>query len=428
MTTLPRLTFLAALVVSVSALAQSDYEREPINYLTAPVDDPVARLQKKLEAGSARLEWNDEHGYLPSLLKQLAVPPSSQTLVFSKTSFQISRISPRRPRAIYFSDDAYIGWVQNGDVLEITAVDPQQGGIFYSLDQRETDRPRFVRQTDRCLICHSSGHTGSVPGHIVRSVYPEPSGMPMFSAGTFRTDPTSPFKERWGGWYVSGTHGTQRHMGNEVVRNGDRQDLLDVDAGANCTDLSTRFDVRPYLTPHSDLVALMVLEHQAALHNRITAANFAGRLALRDSRVMNEAFGQPLDLVSASTQRRFDSAAERVLEYLLFSGEAALTDPIAGTSSFTTEFAALGPRDRAGRSLRDFDLRTRMFRYPCSFLIYSEAFAGLPAEVKSAVYRRLKQVLSGTDNSPRFAHLSAADRQATIEILRDTLKDLPEGW
>jgi len=404
------------------------YEDEPINYYTAPVSDPVTRLQSQIDAGEVQLEYDVDHGYLPSVLKALGVSAESQTLVFSKTSFQRERISPSRPRALYFNDDVYVGWVQNGPVMEISAVDPQQGAIFYTLTQRAAERPQFIRDRGDCLSCHASSRTWDVPGHLVRSVYTAPDGQPHFGAGTFRTNHGSPFSERWGGWYVTGTHGAQRHMGNVVAADEAHPENLDREAGANLTDLSSTVDTSPYLTRHSDLVALMVLEHQTDMHNLITRANYDARRALRDGRIMNQLLEQPEDHISESTRRRIDNAGERLLKYLLFVDETALTAPIHGTSRFAEQFTAMGPRDSQGRSLRDFDLQQRIFRYPCSFLIYSDAFDALPDPLQEYLDRRLWEILTGRDTSETYAHLSPDDRKAILEILQQTKPGLPPYW
>ena len=411
-----------------SAWAQLDFESAPIHYDTAPTQDAVQKLQEKIASGDVKLAHDDEHGYLKAVLEHLDVPISSQMLVFSKTSFQLRRITSQRPRAVYFNDDVYVGWVQEGDVVEITAVDPQQGAIFYTLSQEETDRPRILRDRGQCIVCHASSRTSGVPGHLVRSVYPSRSGQPFFGSGTFTTDHRSPFRERWGGWYVTGTHGKQRHMGNVVVTDRDHPEALDIEHGANVTDLSDRLNTNPYLSPHSDIVALMVLEHQTRMHNLITRANFTTRSAQHYDEVMNKTMERPADYRSESAQRRIESAAKNLVEYMLFADEAPLTAAVAGTSDFADEFAARGPRDSHGRSLRDFDLTRRMMRYPCSYLIYSEPFDGLPEEVRNHVYQRLFAVLSGQDTSDHFDHLTADDRHAILEVLRETKPNLPSYW
>ncbi len=419
----PLLLLIWAFALSRGAVAQLEFEGAPINYETAPVHDPVAMLQQKLDQGEASLTWDENHGWLPSVLEQLSVPQSSQLLVFSKTSLQLRRIMPSRPRALYFSDDTYIGWVQRGDVVEVSTVDPRQGAIFYTLKQQITESPKFVRDRGQCLICHASSRTKGVPGHLVRSVYPSRDGQPHFGLGTITTDHRTPFEKRFGGWYVTGTHGGMRHLGNAIA-DDNRKDPIDPEPGANLESLTGLLRTAPYLQPTSDLVALMVLEHQSQMHNYITHASFETRRANHHDSIMNSALKRPDDYSSESTGRRIDSATEKLVEYLLFSDEFQLTSPVAGSSNFAREFSASGPQDSKGRSLRDFDLQTRLFRYPCSFLIYSEAFDALPEPTLDAVYSRLIDVLNQpvetTDEEDPFRHLSTADRTAIREILSET--------
>ncbi|MEO8495737.1 MAG: hypothetical protein ABI614_11745 [Planctomycetota bacterium] len=417
---------ISCLVVSLLLLscdrvaAQIEFESAPINYDTAPTNDPIVELQKRLNAGELKLAHDEHYGYLPAVLDALNVPPSSQMLVFSQTSFQLRRIAPSHPRAVYFSDNTNVGWVQDGDVLEMSTVDPQQGAIFYTLDQAQDPQPRFLRDRGQCITCHASSRTQGVPGHLVRSVFPDANGRPLLGSGTYVTDHRSPFDRRWGGWYVSGTHGTMRHMGNAIAQDRRNPEDLDREAGANVTDLSKLVNVQPYLSPHSDLVALMVLEHQTQMQNFITLASYEARSALHLDGVMNKALDRPGDYQSDTTKRRLEKASEKLLQYMLFVDEFELTSPVQGMSAFAAEFAAKGIRDSQGRSLRDFDLTRRLFKYPCSYLIYSDAFAQLPAPIRQRVYDRLRDVLADTGQSVEFSHLLAADRRAIFEILNET--------
>jgi hypothetical protein len=403
------------------------YERAPIKYLTTPPRDPVAVLQQKIESGKVKLDYDPRTGYLPALLRALNIPVSSQVLVFSKTSFQRELINPAHPRALYFNDDVDIGYVQGGEVLEIASTDPRNGPNYYTLRQRKNGGPTFSRQTDACLQCHASSMTNDMPGHLLRSVFPDADGQPILSAGTFRTNPASPLKQRWGGWYVTGTSGPQVHMGNVTSADKDDPEKTDFTSGTNLKDLAAKIDTAPYLTPHSDIVALMTLEHQAFVHNLITRANFLTRVAMHDAAELNKALGRPADYRSDSTTSRINNAVEPLLKGMLFCEETKLTAPIEGTSGFTKDFTARGPRDPAGRSLRDLDLKTRMFKYPCSYLIYSESFDALPKEARDRFFARLHEVLSGQDQSKDFEHLSPADRKAIAEILAGTKKDFAPG-
>lgn len=426
---------LVVLAAVAAAWAYADFDgsyivprdNAAIQYDAAPVADRAAAFQQKLRDGKAKPEFRDAHGYLEAVLKALDVPVSSQVLVFSKTSFQAPRISPRLPRALYFNDDTYVGWVPGGDVVEVASVDPRQGVIFYTMDQEAGPKPRLDRR-DECLQCHAAGGTLGVPGLVVRSVFVERSGMPLFHAGGFVTDHRSPLSQRWGGWYVTGTHGAARHMGNVFAEDRDHPDDLDREAGANVTDLKGRIDPGMYASPGSDIVALMTLEHQTRMVNLITRAGWETRMAIAEQQAINKATGDPPDRLSDSARRRIDNGAEAILKYMLFTDEALLDSPVKGGAAFSAEFTARGPRDHAGRSLRDFDLTKRMFRYPCSYLIYSEQFDGMPAVLRDRVYRRLWEILTGADQTPAYARLTAADRRAILEILRETKKGLPEYW
>jgi hypothetical protein len=425
-----RLAWLSLVVLGLGGpLARAvDLDQPPLNYSKAPADNVISRLQERIDAGRVALRHEEGLGYLRSLLHELDVPVYSQTLVFSKTSLQRQRIGPRRPRALYFNDDVFIGFCQQGDLLEVTAVDPNLGAVFYSLGQKQAEKPRFVRHGDNCLLCHASSQNQGFPGHLVRSVYADEGGYPILSSGTYRIDHGSPLEQRWGGWYVTGTSGKQKHLGNLIVHDKRQPEQIDNTDGLNVTDLSSFCKTSAYLSQHSDLVALMVLEHQAEMHNRLTRANFLTRIALNEEKDINKALGRPADYRSESTQHRIHSAGEPVVQYLLMSGEAPLTERVRGTSTFAEEFVRRGPRDRRGRSLRDFDLERRLFQYPCSYLIYSPAFDALPAPVKDYVFRRLWDVLTGEDTSKEFAHLSTADRRAILEILLDTKAGLPRSW
>ncbi len=365
--------------------------------------DPVVELQNRMKSGAVKLEYEPKHGYLESLLKHLNIPVSSQTLVFSKTSFQTDRISPQTPRAMYFNDDVYVGWIPGSPLIEIMTAASAGTAGFYLLNQDPGEPPEFERSTGHdCSVCHYVREAAPkfVPRFVVSSVVPDNEGS-VEGAFPIDTNDRSPMNERWGGWYVTGTHGNQKHLGNTVLQKP-ASAFAPIPATAlarslNVTDLSRRFDTTRYLSPHSDIVALMVLAHQTDVHNQIVLA------------------AQP----SASVKE----AGERLLQSLLFAGAAPLTAPVQGTSKFASEFAAQGPRDSKGRSLRDFDLKTRLFRYPLSYLIYSKAFDELPPPAKDYVYRRLREVLSGQDKSRTYAHLSDADRAAILEILRETKPD-----
>lgn len=411
----------------VSPLVAQDHERwtgPPIGYEEPATEGPVERLIAQLEAGDRTLAWEPRRGWLPALLAALDVPVSSQTLVFSRTSFQQTLIGPRRPRAVYFGDDVYVGWVPGAPVLEITSMDPRRGPVFYVLDQSRSAPPRPERRVGECLQCHASPMTGDWPGNLLRSVHPDAEGFPNFAAGTTLVDQATPFERRWGGWYVTGTGEGLRHLGNAVLAEG-RSAL---EPRAQDDVLAERVNLGVYPGEHSDLVALLALEHQAEMHNRLARAAYEVRAALERERVHDEALGGDSGALRASTRRVIERQAKAVLDHLLFHDEEPLPGPVRGSSTFARDFAAAGPRDGSGRSLRDLDLETRLLRRPCSWLVYSPAFDALPEPLLSRLCARLDEVLRGAPAFDEYVRLSLPNRRAIREILVETKPTLAERW
>ncbi len=397
-------------------------EHPAIDYWNAEPEDAVARLQQRLRSGDAALEHDPRFGYLPAVLEALDVPVSSQALVFSKTSFQAVRIVPRMPRAIYHSPDVAVGWVRGGDVLEVASLDPKLGVVFYTLEQAPSPRPTFALRTTECISCHVGPATLGTPGLLVRSVHPDRSGTPRRSP-SFITDHRSPLEERWGGWYVSGLHGSQRHLGNLLFEQDGRESTLVGDRAANLEDLEPYVSPYDYLRSTSDIASLMVLEHQTRMTNLIVRLGYETRIAL------HEAGGAAkLSALSKEARTRVRKTAEELLRYMLFVDEAPLDEPVRGHGDFVRDFEGAGRKDAQGRSLRELDLERRLMRYPCSYMIDSAAFTALPGAAKSLVYRKLWAVLTGKDHSTTFRGLSAEDRRAILEILRETRNDLPKYW
>jgi len=408
-----RTILVAAFVPAVGLAAwQSpyDFDHGPVAYTTSPTTDPITRLQSRIDSGDFTLKFDPEHGYLPALLEELKIPRTSQALVFSKTSLQLFLIAPQNPRAIYFNEDVYVGAVQSSPILEIASMDPKLGTIFYTLSQKESAKPQFQREFLACLLCHDTAVTNEVPGLMTLSVLTDREGNVIPSAGTAPMSDRTPFKERFGGWYVTGTHGNLQHWGN-LTATATKENIGDAKAflrrlnlapGANVTSLESRFDTKPYLTPDSDLVALMVLTHQTRIHNLITRARFEVEAAAGD-------------------KERIRNAVEPLIRGMFFVWESGLEAPIAGNTSFAQDFAKVGPHDRQGRTLRGLDLNKRLFRYPLSYLVYSEQFNALQAPAKEQFFRRVREILGGQEKSRDFAHLSDADRQAILEILTETM-------
>jgi hypothetical protein len=394
-----RRPFLTSLVVigtawTLAVVAQSDeiQPSHPAIQYSRPSNDPVGVLLRRPEAVSG-LTSNGPSSYLRSILGALDIPVSSQIMVFSKGSVQSAIIDADNPRALYFNDSVVVGWVRRGFV-EIAAQDPEQGTVFYRAHSSLLGGLSIVRD-DSCLSCHLSHRTAGVPGMI------EPMGQ------------TRPIERRWGGWYVTGHLGAIQHFGNVDVAKLSSGDVAPKTIALMSLDKT--FDARGYLTPYSDVAALMVFEHQMQMTNLLTRLGWETRVAMHEKR----------PVTSSSAFR--DQVAE-VVDYMLFVDEAPIASRMQGTSGFAATFSERGPRDSKGRSLRQLDLGTRLLRYPCSYMVYSAQFEKLPAEAKTAVYERLWAILSGTDNDVRYRHLSPTDRRAILEILRDTKPDLPRNF
>ncbi|HTB15964.1 MAG TPA: hypothetical protein VK752_30550 [Bryobacteraceae bacterium] len=381
-----------ALLGDLAGVFTGALDHPAIEYSTRPVHDPVAALNAKLDRDQT-LAFEPEHGYLKAVLDALAIPVESQIAVFAKNSFQQHMINPANARAIYFNDGVAVGWVRGGPLLEIASEDPEQGTIFYTLNQWKSDSPRLKRRDD-CLICHESYDTLGVPGMLLRSVYPAPNGFVMRELGSYNVDHRVPFAHRWGGFFVTGKTDALSHLGNAAFQSESEAQSVET-------------NLKGYLAPSSDIVALMVFDHQMHMTNLLTRIGWETRFAQHEKTM---------------TPEKLAGMAKEVADYLLFSEEARISSPVEGTAGFEARFAAQGPFDKKGRSLRQFDLSRRMMRYPCSYMIYSAAFDGLPSETKDAIYRRMWSVLTGQAAS----RLSEADRRAILEILRETKNDLPQ--
>jgi hypothetical protein len=390
------------------------FDHPAIDYPATASENAVARLQSRLDRGEAKLAFDAKWGYLPSLLKHLNLNIDSQMLVFSKTSFQAAKISPQSPRALYFNDNVAVGYVPNGDVMEFAAMDTKEGVVFYTMERARSKKPEFHRGNQECLNCHLIPGTAYVPGFLATSVIPRPDGSLRFAASAILVDSRTPFEQRWGGWYVTGMSGSMPHRGNAFAPNPEAPSTFDFTNTQNLTHLNDRLDTSAYMAPGSDIVALMTLEHQTRMINLLTRTGWETRIAAHDGK---------LD----QFQQRLAFLTDEVVAYMLFADEAHMYSPVKGVSSFTETFPASGPRDHQGRSLRDFDLQTRLFRYPLSYMIYSSEFEALQQPAKDEIYRKLFAVLTSNPEG-RYARLSAEDRKAILEIVRETKPGVPDYW
>ena len=366
-----------------------------IDYRGGALSDVVTTLQRDLARGSVTLKHEGRPGFLLSVLERLDVPVDSQILLFSKTGTQNAFTSPENPRALYFNDRVVVGYIPDAPMIELASHDPTQGVIFQTLKQDAWLPAQFAR-SDRCTGCHLSANSLEVPGILVRSMFAGVDGRAMPQLGSFLVDHRAPLQQRWGGWYVTGTHGKARHMGNAMVVDPANADAVISEATLNRTTLPERVDTAAYPRATSDIAALMVFDHQGQSINLLTRLGWETRVAIAEGR-LDFSKGEMREL------------ARETAEYLAFSGEAVLAEAVRGVSGFAQSFSGSGPRDRQGRSLRELDLQTRLFKYRCSYMIYSPAFDALPAQAKTAVLTRLREVITDRD---------------TIEILDDT----KAGW
>lgn len=352
------------------------FEYAPIHYHSRPVTNSISALALN------QLIFEPEQSYLKSILKALEISPESQVLVFRSTSFQKNRITPKTPRAIYFNDTTYVGWIPGADLLEIISIDPFLGPVFYEITQDSAPGLEITRNNTDCLNCHSSAKTQSVPGLFIRSSYPKGGGRVAGRTTSHQTD----FSKRWGGWYVTGLTGGITHRVNQPV------------------ELPTGID---------------------AHLNLINRANYRVRLVMHDEGVdPNDPDAELPERVVQEILRH----APAVVRNFLFMSKAALEGPLAGNSGFAAYFEELGPRDKQGRSLREFDGHKRLFKYSCSYMIYSPSFTALPPAFKQEAFRMLFDILTTMTLTEDYTHLMATDKKAIYEILKSTVPDLSNVW
>ncbi len=404
---------------AVSVIYDRDYPF--IHYSDPPEHNEIARLQKRLNDGSVKLVATAQHGYLESVLAALDIDPDSQTLVFSKTSLQIDDITAATPRAVYFDDDTYVAWVQQSALLEIVTMDADLGPVFYTMSALDPTA-QIARETLRCLTCHDTFAEmgGGVPHFLFESTYDVQDRKLIPDAVARETTDQTPIAQRWGGWYVTGQDGGAFNLGNIQPPATRAPVSIDKVRRGSLARLDSLFDTSPYLRGTSDIVALLVLEHQVTVHNEIIHANYKSRMLLERSQQHGDPATTHWAQLTPQLQTRFDLMLRPLVDALLMANAASLPRPVVAGNGYAGRFQARGPWDPHGRSLRQLDLRTQVFRYPLSFLIYSDGFAALPLFVREHVYARLAQILQTADPGAAYDSRSAADREAAFDILRAT--------
>jgi hypothetical protein len=394
--------------------ASDPWDLPPLRYSDTAAKDPIARI-----AEGSGIEGRTPLEKLRFVLKSLDVPEASQILVFSKTSKQNGLIHPGNPRAIYFNENHYVGYVPGGDI-EVIAHDDLLGPVFYVIRAAAGEEAKVLRDTSDCLSCHGTARTESVPGVLVRSVFPDDDGHPLLGLGTFQIHHSSPIQERWGGYYVTG-RSSLPHLGNRTYHEGQGRTLPD--QSPELATLEGKIDVSRYLRNTSDIVALMVLEHQCQVHNHLVAA----AMNYRRAHWLHRSLHPEDDPDQGVAGKVADDAAKKIVDLLLFDGEAELgANGIEGDAAFQEEFAARFPKSREGRSLADFHLNDRLFKHRCSFMIYSRAFTKAPARVKLAIIRRLRAALGAAPTPDKTLILRASERKKILSTLAETVPEWAE--
>lgn len=386
------------------------WELEPLKYSETPAGDRLAGLKKAIEDGETEWPQGDMLGVLRFVLKRLEVPESSQALVFSRTSLQNDRIGPGNPRALYFSPDAYVGYVPGGQI-EVIVHDGRLGSVFYTIERRGASGAVIERQSSACFSCHGTVRTEHVPGVLVRSVFPDEVGQSILRHGSELVDHRTPLADRWGGYYVTGRAGVE-HFGNLLFDEDEKPRRAGKDGQEV---MEGRVDLNKYPRPTSDVVGLLVLEHQCRVHNLMIAAAMRYRRAVWMAKVLDP----DCDPGAGTAGQVAERGAQRIVEALLFKDEAELGDDVEGDEVFQREFAAQFPRAADGSSLADFRLYGRLFKNRCSYMVYSLAFRDLPELLRAAVLAGLKKALEG--EAEEFEYLKESERKRIRGILAETL-------
>lgn len=403
--------FFGFVCCGIAALGHKEFEKSPHDYWTRSLNDPITRIKGDLESGAIQLDRSGELPFLHSLLKKLDISPETQMLLFSTTSLQLRYINPRNPRALFFNEDVYLGYIPGGKI-EIVSLDPEAGGIYYIFDIPRGSSPIQVERSNRCMNCHAAPEIGRVPGLLVMSVIPGPRGGSLESFRQEETGHGIPFSDRYGGWYVTGEGGITNHWGNTIGQ------FVNGKIRRNSVRPGSQFSYDRYPVAHSDILTQMVHEHQVGFVNRAIAAAYEAR------KIRHESGGR----IGSEQSKALDEIANGLTRYMLFAEEERFPSPVKGEAGFKSAFLEKRRADKQGRSLKDFDLESRLFKHRCSYMIYSRSFQGLPMFLKQRVYRALGMALNVGAPKKDYAYLPEAEKKAIRAILKETVADLPSGF
>lgn len=389
------------------------FEKAPHDYWKHPLKDNFSLWLEKVAKGEAEVPGGNEIEVMRGYFKIFGVPESSQMFVYSATSRQ-RVISPYRPRALYFSDDLYIGYVSGGRI-EVASVDPEVGPVF-----RIFDFPRGgakatinVDRSDRCMQCHAGHDNNQLPKLVIDSVIVNDAGGSLETWRTVKFGHDVPLAERFGGWHLTGGIRLPNNHANQIgkLREG-KLDIRENLAG-------TLFRLENFPLPTSEALPMLLLDHQAGFVNLLTEAVYKVReLTAPDHGPLTPADEKELDLHAAG-----------IVSYLLFQKEAKLPPTgVTGDPAYLKAFAENRRATADGLSLKDFDLKTRLFRHRCSYMIYTDQWAKLPPLVKDRCWKYLQRLLAEGGNGVA-SWIPGTERTAIRRILKATLPaEVPADW
>lgn len=394
------LPFLALICGAVAESDPVSFADAPHSYWERKSEDRLQRFMNEVQAGRALVDASSDRAFFQSVLKGLNVPESSQMVVFSATSFQSGIVNPRSPRAIYFNEDTSVGFIPGGR-LEVASFDPHGGMMFYIFDRPRAEGVPAFGRSKSCMNCHTDTMSSGRPGHVINSVAVWWDGS---TQETYRYDEVGhhvPMDVRFGGWHLTGTYLMAKSHANLVGNLTPSGFKGEKNAPGDHADL-TRY---PRAT--SDILVQLVHEHQCGFTNRVIAAIYDHR-------------EKPGDAAAAQ------KAAESLAEYVLFKKEAPLPKGLAGDPDFVRDFQAAAP----GSPLRQFDLRTRIFKTRCSYMIQTPIWQALPGDVRNRAEALLRAAVAEKP-SPLGAHLSPEERAEIRPLLaamagKDTLAPAPK--
>jgi hypothetical protein len=413
-------------------VAFNDYQLPPHEYYDLDSQDPVSVLVRKIESGEKSPDYSSQRAFVDWLLAELEIPPASQTIVFSRTGLQRKVVSPHNPRALFFNDETYMTWIPGG-MVELASFDPALGPLFFLLQGSEEEKPAKVQfnRRESCLNgCHAGSATNYLPGLLARSLHVDAEGNPtsVDKAGIVvnaisnheNMFHTMPLKERWGGWFVTGGQGKADHIGNLVIPTRG--------APAMPAPSLTETKVSYPHGPSSDILPLLIQDHQIGLLNTLYESLYRWRTALHLANEKRAAAGEaPLTQLEHGTIEDLMPKFDKSVKQFLFAGEAPLPDGgVKGDPAFIEAFRASRIEDAKGRSLRDFDLKTRLMKHRCSHMILSPQFQGMPTEFRTLIFGRLRDVLTVRPAPAGFEHLPDDERVALLEILDETVPGFAE--